>query len=138
MRSGADIEKRLKASGLRMTPQRRAVLGYLAGNTQHPSARDIFLGTREHLPMLSFATVYNTLKVLEELGEVQTVRVGGNKTHYDPRTDLHGHFYCQKCGNVVDIETEEMPPPEISGHRVEGCRTVCFGVCVDCRRSQNG
>ncbi len=139
MKSGPEIEKRLSTSGLRLTPQRRTIIRLLAGNTDHPSAEDIFLKARGQFPMLSFATVYNTLKVLETMGEVQALRVGGeDRTLYDPRTDLHGHFYCQKCRNVVDIETGEYPAHQLAGHHVEGCQVHYHGVCVDCLRSLNG
>ena len=138
MRNGESARHKLKAAGLRLTPQRMAVIRILSGNEKHPSAEDILLEAREQFPMLSFATVYNTLRVLESLGEVQALRTSGDRTVFDPRTDPHSHFCCQTCGNVIDMETREWPVSELEGHRVEGFQALYSGVCAECRRSGNG
>ena len=37
------------------------------------------------------------------LGELTALNVGKNCCLFDPRADLHRHFCCQKCGNVIDM-----------------------------------
>jgi Fur family peroxide stress response transcriptional regulator len=137
MRYRESVRVKLKAAGLRLTPQRMAVVGILEGNTSHPGAEDILLEARKQFPMMSFATVYNTLKVLVELGEIQALRADKERTLFDPRTDPHGHFCCQRCGNVIDIESGDEGQRELEGHLVEGSQVFYYGQCAACRRSSN-
>ncbi len=51
--------ERYRETGLKLTPQRLAILEYLDGNTSHPSAEDIYISVKEKFPTMSFATVYN-------------------------------------------------------------------------------
>ena len=55
---------KLKQIGLRVTPQRQAILELLEGNRFHPSAEDIYHEVLKKYPQISFATVYNTLSKL--------------------------------------------------------------------------
>ncbi|MFZ2197327.1 MAG: transcriptional repressor, partial [Thermodesulfovibrionales bacterium] len=50
--------------GFKLTPQRLAILSYLEGNKEHPSAEEIFRAVSDQYPTMSFATVYNTLAAL--------------------------------------------------------------------------
>ena len=52
---------RKQIPGLKLTPQRLAILDYLKENREHPSAEMIFKSVREKFPTISFSTVYNTL-----------------------------------------------------------------------------
>ncbi len=54
--------------GIKLTPQRLAILEYLNGNTDHPSAEDIYRTVSKKYPTMSFATVYNTLGTLKTAG----------------------------------------------------------------------
>jgi Fe2+ or Zn2+ uptake regulation protein len=54
--------------GLKMTPQRIAIIDYLKGNTTHPSALDVYKAVSERFPTMSFTTVYNTLQTLRDKG----------------------------------------------------------------------
>ncbi len=76
------------------------------------------------------------LKVLEGLGEIQALRTDRNRTFFDPRTDPHRHFCCQKCGNVIDIETEDARERELDGHLIEVCQVYYHGVCAGCRMDE--
>ncbi|MBI5598388.1 MAG: transcriptional repressor, partial [Deltaproteobacteria bacterium] len=52
--------ERYREKGLKLTPQRLAILEYLEGNTSHPTAEDIYRAIKRKHPTVSFATVYNT------------------------------------------------------------------------------
>ena len=59
----------------RLTPQRLAIFKYLARHPGHPTAEEVYRDVLERYPTLSFATVYNTLELLAEMGEVRMVIV---------------------------------------------------------------
>lgn len=52
--------------GFKLTPQRLAILSYLKGNEKHPSADEVYRAVVRRFPTMSFATVYNTLKMLKQ------------------------------------------------------------------------
>ncbi|PHJ36752.1 hypothetical protein P378_20455, partial [Desulforamulus profundi] len=62
---------KLKNLGLKLTPQRLAILNLLEGNAKHPSAEEIYNQLKPQYPSLSLATVYNTLEILAKAGELQ-------------------------------------------------------------------
>jgi len=128
----ATLEK-LKKQGYKLTPQRQAILESLFGNTTHPSASEIHRDVCRRFPMLSLATVYNTLRLLEAAQEIRSIRAGTDRTLYDYRTDPHAHFICRSCGNVIDIEEEGVR--ELDGHRIQFQEVTYQGICSVCCRS---
>ena len=126
----------LRKTGLKWTPQRFAVLEVLEGNTSHPSADMIYEKVKQKYPMISFATVYKTLKVLEEIGEIQQLTISENKVHFDPNTHPHHHFFCRTCRNILDIFPEKpLFSGRVDGHRVDTYQVFLYGVCSKCRDS---
>ena len=73
--------------GFKLTPQRIAILDYLEGNKDHPSADDIYKAVSEKFTTMSLATVYTTLAALKERGNVLELTVDPDKKRYDPTTD---------------------------------------------------
>ncbi len=126
---------KLKQIGLRVTPQRQAILRLLKGNRTHPSAEDIYREVLKKYPQISFATVYNTLSRLAEAGEIQELDIDPNKKRFDPCLLHHLHFYCRVCRKVYDVE-EELTLPKaiqrIAGHKIEAVQVNLKGVCDAC------
>lgn len=127
------IEELLRGQGCSLTPQRRAVLRYLEGNLDHPSASDIFDAVTRDFPITSRATVYNTLALLEELGAIHAVR-GAGDVRYDPKTDAHHHRFCTSCGRLEDIPAEAVTVL-LHGRPAEG-RVRFDAPCADCATPQ--
>ena len=127
---------KLHETGLKLTPQRMAILEVLNGNASHPSAQAIYQEVRSRYPMISFATVYKTLKVLEEIGEIQALTINEDKLNFDPDTSPHHHFLCRRCGRILDVTPTGFPIPQIvDGHEVDRCQVYYYGVCADCSDS---
>lgn len=99
----AAVEQVLRAHGCTLTAQRRAVLRFLEGNLDHPSAGEIFDAVTRDFPITSRATVYNTLALLEQVGAVRAVRGDDGETRYDPNTTPHHHLACVACGRLEDV-----------------------------------
>jgi Fur family peroxide stress response transcriptional regulator len=134
--------KEYKHIGLKLTPQRLAILEYLKDNREHPSAADIFAAVSEKFPTMSFATVYNTLKALKKKDNVQELAIDGGKKRYDPDTVRHHHLICTECRRIVDIYLEfdlGVPEAEQHGFEITGNHVDFYGVCPECRRGgENG
>lgn len=99
---------KLKEAGLKLTPQRMAIVREITDDLTHPTAQELFERLRPAFPTMSFATVYNTLDSLSRLGLVASLRLGGSSkdgatTRFDPNTSPHHHAVCDACGKVVDL-----------------------------------
>ena len=130
--------QKLRSHSFKLTPQRIAVIKYMLGNTNHPSALTIHGDLKKMYPSLSFSTVYNTLNVLEEIGEVQSIYVFSDHLNYDPHVEPHSHFFCRECKKIHDIHPDDMdgiqlPAGEIGGHLVRSYQVVLRGTCKYCR-----
>jgi len=95
------------ATGRRMTSQRRLLLEGLSECDAHVDAEGIYALATERDPNISLATVYRTLKVLEEAGIVQKRMLDreGQKHYYEMAAKAHYHFTCIECGRVIEFES---------------------------------
>jgi Fe2+ or Zn2+ uptake regulation protein len=128
---------KLKDAGLKLTPQRMAIVRELAGDCTHPTAQELFERLRSTFPTMSFATVYNTLDSLAELGLVSSLRLG-SAVRFDPNTELHHHAVCDACGAVVDLPAGPLSPAlkktveAASGFDVRSEERTYRGLCSRC------
>src|SRR5919206_302339 len=106
MESDQLLTEALRARGQRVTLPRLMVHRFVARAPQHVTADDI----HAELPSLSFATIYSTLELLEELGLVRRVSTFGGSAVYDSRTEAHDHAICRICGQMFDLDASEIPP----------------------------
>ena len=132
-----DGQKNLKALGLRITPQRLAILDVLRGNRTHPSVEEVYGEIVRKYPNMSMATVYNTLSKLVKGGEIQELDIDPKKRRFDPCTSLHHHFYCNACGKIYDLDYDMPFVPimkRIGGHRIEAIQVNFKGKCKACSK----
>lgn len=129
-------EAALRAAGLPVTEQRRRLLARFLGCTDHPAADTLHADVARQVPGLSRATVYRTLETLVELGLAVRIAHPGWEQRYDPRTDLHHHLVCDRCGLVLDHEEpalDQLPlPPARSGFVAAGYSVQFRGLCAGC------
>ncbi len=131
--------QKYKDIGLKLTPQRLAVLKYLEGNKSHPSAEEIYRAVKKRYPTMSFATVYNILETLKGKGLIQELNIDPQKKRFDPDTSPHHHLICTGCGKVVDISPEhvtDIAVKEIEGFEVRKIHLEIYGLCEDCREKK--
>jgi Fur family peroxide stress response transcriptional regulator len=76
----------LKEQGHRLTPQRMAVLKILAADEGHPSVEQIYEHVKVDFPMTSLATIYKTVTLLKEMGEVLELGFSDDSNRYDGHT----------------------------------------------------
>ncbi len=120
--------------GLRLTPQRIAILDYLDGNKSHPSAEDIYRAVAKKLPTMSLATVYNTLSALERRGQLLKVTIDPSKARYDPNTFPHHHLICTLCKTIADVDTRYRLALPDTDFEVTGSHVEFYGICPKCRK----
>ena len=128
---------RLREEGLKVTPQRIAIIKHLDGNTVHPAVDDIYREVSRDFPTLSLATVYNTLDTLERIGEVRAICADPNRKHYDPNTSLHHHAICSRCNAIRDVTADystalKLPAEVAEVFAVEEAFAYFRGVCEGC------
>lgn len=127
----------LKRAGLKLTPQRMAIVRELADDGSHPTAQELFERLKPVFPTMSFATVYNTLDALAKLRLVGSLRLG-SAVRFDPNTAPHHHAVCDACGAVVDLPAAPPSPSlkksieETSGFEVRVEERTYRGLCGRC------
>ncbi len=129
----------LRARGLRITPQRRAIVQALGGDATHPSAQAIYERLRPEHPTMSFNTVYTTLWTLVESGVLRQMAFDGGRSRFDPNLAAHHHAVCTRCGAVRDVEPPDNgpgrnKPARIAGYRVEQVEWIYRGLCPACQK----
>ena len=135
--SREDMIEAFKRSGRRITPQRQAVIEYLAGRTDHPSVRQIYRHLSPRVSSLSLATVYNTLAALVDRGLVREIDFEAADNRYDTNLAPHVNLVCIRCGTITDVD-HELPMPRETirsehGFEVVESRLEYRGYCAACR-----
>lgn len=143
----ADGTKRLKnmlealrSRGYRITPQRLAILKILAESRGHPSVESIYKEVKAAFPTTSLATIYKTLTLLKELGQVLELGFADWGSRYDGNRPFpHPHIICTQCGAIVDPENESMSVmtqemAQASGFKITHHRLDFFGLCPQCQK----
>lgn len=98
-----DVAGLLTSRGIHPSTQRVAVASYVLGTDQHPSADQVFAVVRPTLPVLSRATVYNTLHLLVEKGLLRELTIAEGRVVFDPRLEPHHHFVDDVTARIEDI-----------------------------------
>lgn len=150
--------ERVRASGLKLTPQRIAIVREIAADPTHPTAQELFERLRPALPTMSFATVYNTLDALAAAGLCAALSLAPGASRFDPNMEPHHHAVCDQCGLVRDIPSDPASArPESSsahgahnthgalsssgdltaapGFQVRAVERIYRGLCSDCARA---
>ncbi|MBU4185553.1 MAG: transcriptional repressor [Desulfobacteraceae bacterium] len=119
------------------------ILDILEGNTTHPSANDIHKTVVTKYPTTSFSTVYNTLEMLTNVGELDKICILGNVIKYEPNTDPHAHLLCKKCNRIIDIFEPYYAKPSIRKikqfpHTIEKVQEFLYCTCASCLKGRQG
>jgi Fur family peroxide stress response transcriptional regulator len=130
---------RFREQEYRITPQRRALLKLLSVSEEHPSAAEIHEQLHERFPTMSLATVYKTLNLLKEMGEVLELGFGEDENRYDGKDPYpHPHLICVRCHKIIDQDMPEFDAlaqkvATNSGFRMTSHRLDVFGICPACQ-----
>jgi len=130
---------RLKESGVRITPQRHAVLEFLLTSKSHPTADEIYKALKDKFPNMSVATVYNNLRVLRKIGLVRELTYGDDSSRFDCNMTEHYHIICNDCGKIEDfhypiLDEVESLAEQVTGFEVSHHRMELYGKCKACQQ----
>jgi Fur family transcriptional regulator, peroxide stress response regulator len=129
----------LRERGYRLTPQRVAVLKVLAESGEHLCVDEIYERVKADFPMTSLATIYKTVALLKEVGEVFELGFAGVGSRYESRRPYpHPHVICLNCRQIVDVEIKALTGmaqevADTTGYRVSGYQLDIFGICLQCQ-----
>ncbi len=130
----------LKERGSRLTSHRLALIRLLASSEGHPNAMQLYDTLRHQFPTISLATIYKTLTLLKDEGEILEIDLH-NDSHYDGNKPYpHPHLICTRCNSIFDSENveailklsreiEDTYNFQISRHQL-----VFYGLCAQCRQ----
>ena len=129
----------LKERAFRLTPQRVELVRLIASSEGHPSAAQLYAQIKRQFPTMSHATVYKTLALLKDMGQVLEIDLRDD-SHYDGnRPEPHPHLICIKCNKIIDGEADFDPSAirkleKASGYKILRSQVSFYGLCPDCKR----
>lgn len=103
-----EIADKLSERGLRVTPQRIAILGAVIDLNNHPTAENVIEYIKKNHPNISVGTVYKVLDSLVENNLLKKVKTEGGIMRYDPLQAHHHHLYCEETDRIEDYEDETL------------------------------
>lgn len=118
-----DIKTILKENGLKITPQRIAVLDAINSMKCHPTAETIIEYIRQIHPNIATGTVYKVLDILVERQIIRRVKTDKDIMRYDGLTEKHHHLYCAKSDRIedyIDKELDEMIKTYFEKNKITG------------------
>ncbi len=116
----------LAEHGIKPSAQRMAVAEYVLETKDHPTADQVLLVVAPKLPMLSRATVYNTLNLFVERGLLRQLTLAEGRVVFDPNVGDHHHFIDDATGEIHDIpwdalevrHVEDLPGIDVREYQV--------------------
>jgi Fe2+ or Zn2+ uptake regulation protein len=132
-----DFETQLRASSLRVTRPRLAVLAAVHASP-HADTDTVIGLVRERHPAVSHQAVYDVLRALTDAGLLRRIQPAGSTARYEARTgDNHHHAVCRSCGAIEDVDCAVGAAPCLTashdhGFVVEEAEVVYWGICPAC------
>ena len=139
MSEPAAVLELFRSKGLRMTPQRRAIVAEIMATQGHISATDIARRVQDRVPGVNPSTVYRTLETLEDLGVLSHAHRESGPEYHRRAESRHVHLTCSRCGADDELSLKEARSLAQLVHRHHGFRPdlshfAISGLCAACQR----
>jgi Fur family ferric uptake transcriptional regulator len=135
----------LRKNGLKTTQQREAIVDAFLRSSGHVGLDDLLATARLSHPGVGLATVYRTVKLLEEAGLAATRHFESGHTLYEVAQGRahHDHLICQSCGYIVEFESDEIERLQEAAARKMGFNVLrhrheLFGLCEKAQGNARG
>jgi Fur family ferric uptake transcriptional regulator len=131
------IEKLCVEKGLRMTGQRRVIARVLSESHDHPDAEEMHRRAAAIDPHISIATVYRTVRLLEEAGILERHDFRDGRSRYEEAPDVHhDHLIDVQSGKVIEFQNDQIEElqrmvAEKLGYKLVDHRLELYGVPLD-------
>ena len=130
----------LRKEGLKITPQRIAVLEEIMKDKGHRESEDVYMAIKTRKTHVSRATVYRTLDILVQHGFARKLNLGDGRARYETKIDSphHDHMICNNCGKIIEFvnhEIEKMQEEIAKHHQFKLQQHIhqLFGICRECQ-----
>lgn len=107
--SESDAFLRLKNAGIQPSSQRLAIANYVLFTKEHPSAEQVMAQVVDAEPLVSRATVYNTLNLFVQRGLLKELHICDGHAVFDPEMSPHHHFLDVETGEIFDVDAPHPP-----------------------------
>ncbi len=130
----SSIERRCIEKGLKMTGQRRVIAQVLSAAEDHPDVEEVYHRAVEQDPRISIATVYRTVRLLEEEEILARHDFGDGRARYEETgEEHHDHLIDIRSGTVIEFHNDQIEAlqQEIArqyGYRLVGHRLELYAV----------
>jgi Fur family transcriptional regulator, peroxide stress response regulator len=108
MTGSDEILLKLSACGLKITPQRVAVLQALEQLQNHPRADQLIEMVKENHPNIAVGTIYSTLDTFLKKGLIKKVNTDSDITRYEMHTEPHHHVFYMETEQIEDFRDEKL------------------------------
>ncbi len=130
------VIQQLESHGVQPSAHRVAVAQYVLNTHDHPSADRVWSRVRERFPMISRATVYNTLNLFVQKGLLRELHLSPDSVVFDPNLEKHHHLVDEETGRIHDIEWDQIEVRNITS--VGSFEVRDFQVVMRGRRKREG
>lgn len=128
------IEQLCVDRGMKMTDQRRVIARVLSEASDHPDVEEVYRRSIALDPRISIATVYRTVRLLEEGGILEKHDFGDGRARYEEVSEIHhDHLLDVNSGDVIEFQSDEIEELQRAiarsyGYRLIGHRLELYGV----------
>jgi len=129
-----DVMALLREHDLQPSAQRVAVADYVLNTEDHPSADAVWAKVRARFPMISRATVYNTLHAFARAGLLRELALAEGKVVFDPNIERHHHFVDDEKGTIHDLPWDSLKVSRVES--LAGIEVSEYQVVVRGRRTR--
>jgi Fe2+ or Zn2+ uptake regulation protein len=131
------IIKQLREKGLKVTPQRKAIIEVLIERRDsHPGARLVYEEAKKKKKNVSLSTTYATLNELSRHGIIKTLQFDKMENRYEGNLEEHINLICEKCKKILDYKVPIIVDPKRvvkkTGFSITDTRLEYYGYCRDC------
>ena len=125
----------------RNTIQKALILRAVCDLKRHLTADEVYEFVKRDHPSIGKGTVYRNLAILTEEGAIRKVEVPDGSDRFDFTLKNHYHVRCVKCGEVFDVDMDEIPDLQKKIHDTHGMEFLTYdiffkGICPECRAQE--
>ena len=133
------FEDYLRSQNLKHSKPRKDILEVFLASRGHYSAQELHEQVRQKNPRVGFATVYRTLKLLEDCGLARSMDYGDGTQRYETNRFEHHHIICLSCNRTVEFLSPELESLLRQAQRQhdftpQSHAVRILSVCTDCKK----
>lgn len=126
----------------RNTIQKELVLNTVLKLKSHLTADEVYESIKKDHPRIGKGTVYRNLGILAEEGAIRKVEIPNGPDRFDFTLKKHYHVRCMKCGEVFDVDMDEILDLSKKIHDTHGMQFLDYdilfkGICPTCRENKS-